>query len=73
MIWKYARNTKVNFEYMQNCIEYPNSQIVINVLENDLQHCLIYPRSMRRKKKKLSMNTLKTTKTNQLLFMEKIV
>ena len=34
-------NTKVNFEYVQNCINYPNSHIIINVLETDLQHCLI--------------------------------
>ena len=34
-------NAKVNFEYMQNCIESPNSQIIINVLDNNLQHCLI--------------------------------
>ena len=35
-------NTIVNFEYVQNCIENPNSHIIINVLDNDLQHCLIY-------------------------------
>jgi hypothetical protein len=35
-------NTKVNFEYMQNCMEQPNSYIVINVLDHDLQHCLIH-------------------------------
>ena len=34
-------NRKVNFEYMQNCIESPNSQIIINVLDINLQHCLI--------------------------------
>jgi hypothetical protein len=35
-------NTKVNFEYMQNCIEHPDSQTIINVLDNDSQHCLIH-------------------------------
>ena len=35
-------NSKVNFEYIQQCIEQPNSQIIINVLDNTLQHCLIY-------------------------------
>ena len=35
-------NSKVNFEYMQSCIEVPNSQIIINVLDSNLQHCLIY-------------------------------
>ena len=34
-------DTKVNFEYIQNSIEFPNSQIMINVLDDNLQDCLI--------------------------------
>ena len=53
-------NTKVNFEYMQNCIEYPNSQIVINVLDNDLQHCLIYTTVHAREEEEI-VNKLRTS------------
>jgi rhodanese-related sulfurtransferase len=64
-------NTKVNFEYMQNCIEYPNSQIVINVLDNDLQHCLIYTTVHAREEEEIVNEHIKNDKTKPIIIYGK--
>tara|TARA_B110001450_G_C17583463_1_gene465953 strand:+ start:139 stop:522 length:384 start_codon:yes stop_codon:yes gene_type:complete len=60
-------NTKVNFEYMQNCIEHPDSQTVINVLDNDSQHCLIHTTVLAREEEETVNSHLKSDKTKPII------
>ena len=64
-------NTKVNFEYIQNCIEYPSSQIIINVLDNDLQHCLIYTTVHAKEEEEIVNSHIKNDKTKPIIIYGK--
>tara|TARA_A100001011_G_scaffold400696_1_gene517692 strand:+ start:11976 stop:12359 length:384 start_codon:yes stop_codon:yes gene_type:complete len=64
-------NSKVNFEYMQTCIENPNSQIIINVLENNLQHCLLYTTIHAKEEEDVINQYIKTDKTKLIIIYGK--
>lgn len=63
--------SKVNFEYMQTCIEYPKSHIIINVLENDLQHCLIDTTTHADDEEEIINHLIKTDKTKPIIIYGK--
>lgn len=64
-------NTKVNFEYVQNCIEYPNSQIIISVLDNNLQHCLIHTTIHAEEEEEIVNNYIKNNKNKPIVIYGK--
>jgi hypothetical protein len=63
--------TKVNFEYIQQCTINPNSQLIINVLENNLQHCLIYNTTHANKEENIINDYIKNDKNKEIIIYGK--
>ena len=63
--------TKVNFEYIQQCTISPNSQLIINVLENNLQHCLIYNTTHANKEENIINEYIKNDKNKEIIIYGK--